>query len=266
MHSTSMSKNRVCVIGNSHIAALRSGLDLMPELGTEFIVDFFAAQSDLMREMELQGTRLTPTSELTKNRMSVISGGKTQIETSDYTDFLIVGLGFNFLQAINTLRKYQLYGFQDGVEKNLPYLSRACLTALIEFSLRESTAMYFARLLRRVSKARIVVIPQPYPSEIVKQISCGRFWTYASDSGLLTFVCGLYKKCAKQVITSVDCEIIFQPSGTLAQEGITHAKYSIGSVRLGADKNHRHPLGEAFHMNAVFGTEVLKVYRELLLS
>ena len=131
-----MREHRVCIIGNSHAAALRTGLDLVPELNEELSFDFFAAQSDLMREMELRGTVLVPTSELTKRRMSIVSGGKTEIETADYTDFVIVGLGFNVLDAVNVLRQYRLYGFQGKGDEAAPYISRACFAALIESMLR----------------------------------------------------------------------------------------------------------------------------------
>lgn len=256
-----MAKHRVCIIGNSHAAALRVGLDLVPELNEKLTIDFFAAQSDLMREMELRGTVLVPTSELTKRRMSIVSGGKAEIETADYTEFVIVGLGFNVLDAVNALRQYRLHGFQGKGEEAAPYISRACFAALIESVLRASTAVYFARLLRSASRARIVVIPQPYPSaDILK----GGIWKQAAESGLLTYVAQQYEDIARRLAKGLQCEILFQPSGTLLQDGITQAKYSVDSVRLGADMSIKHPPGEASHMNAAYGAELLKQYEEMV--
>jgi hypothetical protein len=125
-----MTKRRVCIIGNSHVAALRSGLDLLPELDQGFTFDFFAAQSDLMRDMELKEKTLVPTAELTQGRMISVSGGKTHIETAEYTDFIIVGLGFNYLQATAVLKANQVFGYH-GSGKRLPMISRPCLAALI---------------------------------------------------------------------------------------------------------------------------------------
>lgn len=256
-----MANRRVCIIGNSHAAALRGGMDLSPELNEKLAFDFFAAQSDLMREMELRGTVLVPTSELTKRRMSIVSGGKVEIETAEYNEFVIVGLGFNVLDAVNALKQYRLYGFQGKGEEAAPYISRACFAALIESMLSASTSVYFARLLRSASRARIVVIPQPYPSaDILK----GGIWKQAAESGLLTYVAQQYEDIATRLAKSLQCEILFQPSGTLLQEGITQAKYSVGSGRLGAEKTHMHPPGEASHMNAAYGAVLLKQYEEMV--
>lgn len=256
-----MVKHRVCLIGNSHAAALRAGLDLAPDLYDKLAIDFFAAQSDLMREMELQGTKLVPTSELTKRRMSLVSGGKQEIETADYTEFVIVGLGFNVLDVVNALRQYRLYGFQSKGDETFPYISRACFTALIESKLRASTAVYFARLLRSANRARIVIIPQPYPSaDILK----GGIWKMAAESGQLAYVAQQYEAAARQLAKCLQCDILFQPASTLLQEGITQAKYSVDSIRLGADMSTKHPPGEASHMNAAYGAEVLKQYGEMV--
>jgi hypothetical protein len=250
-----MAKHRVCIIGNSHAAALRSGLDLVPELNEKLAFDFFAAQSDLMREMELQGAVLVPTSELTKRRMSIVSGGKLEIKTADYTEFVIVGLGFNVLDVVNVLRKYRLHEFQGKGDEAPQFISRACFEALIESMLRASTAVYFARLLRCASRARILVIPQPYPSsDILKD----GIWKQAAESGLLTYVAQRYEDIARRLVEGLQCEIMFQPAGTLLQDGITQAMYSVGSGRLGAEKTQMHPSGEASHMNALFGAETLR--------
>lgn len=91
-----MTKPRICVIGNSHAAAIRTGLDLMPALGAAAHFDFFAAQRDWMREMELQGDALVPTSEVTRDKIALHSGGMERIEARQYDHFLLVGLGSAF--------------------------------------------------------------------------------------------------------------------------------------------------------------------------
>ncbi len=258
-----MSKRRVCIIGNSHVAALRSGLDLLPELDQGFTFDFFAAQRDLMRDMELKGETLVSTSELTKGRMRSVSGGKTCIDTAEYTDFIIVGLGFNYLQATAVLKKNQVFGYH-GSSKRFPMISRPCLVALIAEYLNLSKAMFFARLLRSVSKARIIIIPQPYPSKDIKTNGKGDFWKSVAYSGLLTLITTMYEDVAKRIVDKAGCEILFQPVATLSQPGMTLAIYSVDSIRLGSTKNHTYPPGQASHMNSAFGAETLRATQELL--
>lgn len=257
-----MVKPRVCIIGNSHAVALRVGLDLAPELEEQFSFDFFAAQSDRMREIELRGTVFVPTSEITKRRMSIIAKGKTEIETTNYSHFVIVGLGFNVIDAVNALRRYQIHGFQGKDNAAVPYLSRACFAALIESLLRASTSAYFARLLRSINKASIVVMPQPYPSaDILMQEA---IWKKTAQNGLLSYVVQLYEDVARRVINDLQCEILFQSPSTLLQDGITQAKYAADSILFSRDMSTKHPSSESFHMNASYGAEILRSYVQLI--
>jgi hypothetical protein len=124
--------------------------------------------------------------------------------------------------------------------------------------------MFFARLLRSVSKARIIIIPQPYPSEDIKKNGKGDFWKSVADSGLLTLITTMYEDVAKRIVDKAGCEILFQPVATLSQPGMTFAIYSVDSIRLGSTKKHTYPSGRASHMNSAFGAETLRATQELL--
>lgn len=254
----------MCVIGNSHAAALRAGLDISTDLSEKFTFDFFAAQSDLMREMELRGTALVPTSNLTRLRISQVSGGNVEIETTRYADFIVVGMGFNIVKVMNALDKFRLFGFNYNGSEDVPYLSHACLLALIRSILGGSTAIHLARLLRSTSNARIVMIPQSYPSEEILKGEQASTWNQAVSNGFLEYVAQRYEEIAKQVVADAGCDYLPQASNTLLPGPFTQAKFSINSVRLGADKNRKHPAGEPFHMNDLFGASVLKNYDEWL--
>lgn len=256
-----MASHRVCIIGNSHVAAWRVGMDLAPKLWEGMKFDFFAAQSDLMREMELRGKMLVPTSPVTRQRMARVSGGKAAINLHDYTHFVIVGLGFNLVKLINVLGNFQLYGFGKAGNEVLPYLSRPCYAALVKSILHNSSAMHFVRLLRGAGIASVTLVPQPYPSEnIIK----GGLWKRAADNGTLAHAIGLYAGFASQEAAEAGCELLFQPADTLTSDSLTLASYSADSVRLGSDMTTKHPQGEPYHMNGQFGVEMLKSYLGLL--
>lgn len=253
-----MSKRRICIIGNSHAASISSGLELMPELSEKFSFDFFAAHSNFMQEMELRGPVIAPTSESTRQRWKVSSRGKTEIDTSNYTNFLIVGLGFNALTAIYALRKYRLYGFHSDSDKAATFLSHACFEAMMRSTLNSSPAMYFARLLGGVSNAQVTLIPHPYPSEEI--INGGHeysdFWKFGIDNGMLSHATRLYRDVAKQVTSEVGCGLMFQPSSTVVQDLFTQFKFSLNSNMSNEQSS------DPYHMNKLFGAEMLKSYCE----
>ena len=259
-----MTKRLVCVIGNSHAAMLKAGLELVPGIAETISFEFFAAQSDLMRNTELRGTVIAPTTELTKRRIGSFSAGKVEIESADYAEFLVIGLGFNVIKAMDVLKDHGLFGF-EGPESNIAsYISRACFAAVLESTLRSSTAMHFSRMLRGVSAARIVVIPQPYPSEKILQGGQSDFWKRAAASGLLEYVAQLYEATARRVIAEAGCEYLPQPPETLQPGPFTQDRFSQDSIRLAKDMNHKHPPAEPYHMNAIFGSEVLKRYAAMM--
>lgn len=251
-----MSKRRICIIGNSHAAAISSGLELLPQLSEEFSFDFFAAHSNFMQEMELRDTLIVPTSEKTKQRWRVSSGGASEIDTSCYTSFLIIGLGFNALAAIYALRKYRLYGFHSNRDNATPFLSRACFEALMRSTLSSSPAMYFARLLSSKSNVQTVLIPQPYPSEEILngEHEFSDFWNCGLKNGMVSYATQVYKDAAKRVTGDVGCELMLQPVNTLAQEPFTKSIFSLNSDLPNEQ------LGDPYHMNKSFGAEVLKTY------
>jgi hypothetical protein len=241
----------------------------MPNLEATSHFDFFAAQRDWMREMKLQGALLLPTSDITREKIALHSCGMERIDADQYDHFLIVGLGFGicgpgFISPFSVFRRYRIAGFDGLREETNSYISRPCLAALTESILRNSTALYLARLLRSVSDARIFVIPTPYPSEEILVSEDERFWRRAVECGAWGYANALYTKMATQTAADTGCEILFQPDKTFAHNSFTKAKYSHGSIRLAADMDHVHPPSEFFHMNALYGAELLKSYAELI--
>ena len=262
-----MAKQRICVIGNSHAAAFRAGLDLLPALKESADFDFFVAQSDLMRQVELQDTALVPISELTKRRMSLYSNGIEQIETQQYDSFLIVGLGFGIHSAghspFSVFSKYQIVGFEGLCDTTSPFLSRACFAALMESILQNSTALYLAHLLRNVTNKRIFLAPMPYPSENILTSQKPKFWKQAVENGAWLYSVSLYQNAAEQITNKAKCEILFQPNNTLTTCCFTQAKFSHNSMRLAAGVNEKYPPSEPYHMNALYGLEMLKYHQRL---
>jgi hypothetical protein len=249
-----MPERRVCIIGNSHVAAWKAGMDLVPEWRKEFDTEYFASQSDLMRHIELRDNVLVPTSELTRRRMKVVSGEKTDISIGDYSHFVVIGLGLNTVEPVETLREFRLPPFQLVAAEGAPVLSKAAFAALVESLARNSTAAHIAGLVRKVTDAPIVIVPQPYPSEAVRGVT---YWKRLDDSGVLTHAAELFRTYAAAVADGLRCQLLMQPASTVVRGHFTRNTYSTGSIRLARD-NVEHPETEPFHMNADFGAEMLR--------
>ncbi len=265
-----MSKQRVCIIGNSHAAALRVGLDLLPELNDKFVFDFFAAQSDLMRSMELVGRKLVPTSEVTRQRLNAYSQGRAEIEIDGYDSFLIVGMGFGiagpgFISPFSALQKYQIFGFQNTeTAASGGFISKPCFDALTESVLRNSTANYFAAILRKETSVPVFLAPAPYPSEDVLSAGPKEFWLQSIRNGAWPYAVKVYRDKAEKIAGVSGCRLLFQPAQTLTQDSFTRKEFSHESVRLSEALDVKHPPFEPYHMNAAYGAEMLNAYHAMM--
>lgn len=251
-----MAEPRICVIGNSHAAAWRAGLNAGFAPERELRWDFFVAQGDLMRNTELRDTVIIPTAEETRRRVAAIVGPQTEIETRDYHCFVLVGLGISLVDAVEALRGFQLLGVETPAE-DLRWLSRPCYMHLIKSLLRASTALHIAKLLRRVTDKPIFLVPQPYPSEAILRMG---WWSRVAASGALGLAMACYRQAVEAIARELDCELLLQPESTLGRHSLTLESYAVDSVRLSADLAMKHPAEEPFHMNAAFGTVMLEAF------
>jgi hypothetical protein len=250
-----MPSNRVCVIGNSHVAAWRVGLAQVPEWKEGGSITFFAARSDFMRHLELREGKLHPTSEVTSQWMRRISGGEAVIDIAAYTHFVIVGLGLNTVVPMEALRGFSVYEAEGAVEARRPLVSDACLAAMTRALVNRSTALHIAAMLRKATHAPVLVAPQPYPGEGILQEP---EWLRASQSGALRYVTSVFRQVAERSAAELRCELLWQPEETVVGGGLTAARYSSGSVRLGLNPNAKHEADENLHMNALYGAGMLR--------
>jgi hypothetical protein len=250
-----MPSKRLCVIGNSHAAAWRLGLAQVPECKEGGSIDFFAARSDLMRHLELREGQLQPTSEVTAQWMRRISGGQAAIDVAAYTHFVIVGLGLNTVKPMEALGGFSVYEAEAALDPQRPLVSDACLAAMTRALVDGSTALHIAALLRKATNAPVLVAPQPYPGEGILQEPG---WLQASQSGALQYVTSVFRKVAERSAGELRCDLLWQPEESVVRGGLTAARYSSGSVRLGLNPNAKHDSDENLHMNALYGAEMLR--------
>lgn len=255
-----MRKHRICIIGNSHIAPIMTGVELItiPE-DVEF--DYFAGHSDVLRDMALRDNKLVPTTEVTRRRMAKLSAGRQEIEIADYSAFVLVGLRFNIVRIIEELFKYQIHGFDTAHNVTKPYLSRACLKALVMSILRYSTAGHYVSMLRKVTDRRITLIPQPYPSERIVKGEQAMLWQEVSENGLHAHVAQLYESLAQQLAGESKYEYMPQPLVTRSG-AFTQQRFSQDATALSPDMNphKKYPPSDPYHMNKLYGAIVLEQF------
>ena len=83
-------KKNICVLGNSHVGALKRAWDLMPEWHQEYNLVFFTARSNGLGGLFLIDNKLVPKTDRLKRTITYTSGGKSEIDIVEYDLFLIL--------------------------------------------------------------------------------------------------------------------------------------------------------------------------------
>jgi hypothetical protein len=225
---------RICVIGNSHAAALKNGLSKC-ECNNRRDVVFFASRGQTLRRLKLVNGILSPCGNKLAQSLQFTSGGHDEIDPSRYDAFVLCGLGFGL--------RYELLG-QTAYSSSF----------VRDYSLnrwRGSLCFDLHHLLRHVTAAPIFICPEPYLSESAVKMS-----KYASASGTsLGNLSGAVRALSEYL--QGNTVVVVQPQSTVVNSIFTAARFSEGSLRLAInseDGRREHGSRDVTHMNDSFGS------------
>jgi hypothetical protein len=219
---------RICVIGNSHVACLKSAWSTLETECDEHTLKFFAGPKSTLAELSLdeKSGRLVSTSTALTASLRMTSGGEAEIDVDHYDLFLLVGLLF----------------WWPSIPRQV---SRAVQVALAQDVFAKTLSANIAALLRRCTQAPILVtaVPRPVKHEAPRELSA-------------TLPLATVAEIFSEAHVSTRWRFFAQPSTTLGASGYTldhlskdaprlaHTPMSVGQVF--DDKN-------SGHMNTEFG-------------
>jgi hypothetical protein len=160
---------RICVIGNSHAAALRLALG-RGRPGSEFGYSFFAMNGSLHPSLQLKDGRLfAPRPE--QVRTDIKDAEHLGIDLSPY-DAIVVsawGLPFvtkNILDQTHPLAEARCadWRVEDGAD--LPLVSRAVMSEIVSSRLAVFPPLSTIQQMTRVFSGPIIVQPKPKPAQL----------------------------------------------------------------------------------------------------
>ncbi len=215
---------RLCVIGNSHVAALKSAWDQISHEYSKFTLTFFASRGDNFKYLEVSNNQLVPTSSKLLKNMEYTSG-IDNININSYDLFLIYGLGFRIqrlgLHYSNSARRC---ASEDLLRKTLCYIT--------------------AKKIRNITDKYIYIGTSPQLADSKKNEE-------------LLFI--RYKECI-DLFSSINeisnSEIVAQPEETLVNGFYTNPIFTTHSKALDvgdAISNQPHKSDDISHMNFHYG-------------
>jgi hypothetical protein len=242
---------KICIIGNSHIAALKKAVEHGALDGADVEIVFFGAPGKNFSELRVRDGIVCGPATLREMFLLVSEGRYTQIDPAEFDVVVVYAGRFNF---------HVLLGSIHRVLKNQVHLSEDCLSTGIE---RWLTAKHAFRLTRRIGRAssttRAILAPRPIPAVCAADPS-ETAGLYAKSSWLWdglepSFRKSIWSICRKTAAHR-GVEVFPQPESTIDANQFTKPEYTAHSNRL-LKPEVNHPQADVSHMNARFGEKFL---------
>jgi hypothetical protein len=240
---------RLCILGNSHISALKRAWDTAPR-GAGVTATFFGSTSQMARFVELHGGALRPTVP-TLRAYFLKTAGQVKVRVADYDAFVLVGLG---LGPVNTAKAYETHRLPEHCGDTHRPVSRAALDQAAYDMLNRMAARLLVKLIRRASPGMpIVLVPEPYPCA-----GAGESEPWWADPSVRATLLDAFNLALARLADDLRVDLAPQPAETM-DNGFTAARFGIGAIDALMDFEYRD--SDYRHMNDAYGVEV---WRELL--
>ena len=228
---------KICVIGNSHVAAIKLAYEaLLAETPHE--MTFFAGLGRRIERFEVANGVLVPPADDHKIQyaINITSGGLTEVDPALYDSFLIVGMSGGVNRLVSSVTRH---------------LSEGATTCAITDYWHNSRLPCLLKNLRSLTKKPIMVGLAPLLAEAQVNDTTPEAYTR-----LVTLSNALY-------FSRFNATLIGQPLDTIVNGDATEIGFSRMSEKLlkgGNELGGLHPEGENSHMNKEYGLLWLQQY------
>ena len=214
---------RLCVLGNSHVGALKRAADEVCLQNPDLRLGFFAARSNQTRDMTIRDGRYCPTSPALADQLALTSGGQRDIDPAQWDAFLIYGFGGRRRQGDTPCR-----------------FSKALRQTVALERIRNSLLPAHARALRSLSDAPIFAALAPLAAQTGDKPAL-RLLPPRVESALVQ----------AEICTALGVTLVPQPEASLDGKTATRRDFSRNAAMLEqADRKPQIDPQEHRHMNA----------------
>lgn len=245
---------RLCMIGNSHVAAMRLGWDKAAPNHPDIDAVIYGAHA---RNLVTASVADDASLSCEGAPFWVFTAGDEpnrarSIPLGSFGRIVIVGCDFG---PICVFKAYKRYSFAALKGRRRQRLTRELFLRAVMQNVNESAAILLAEMIRNAVDVPVYLVPTPLPAEKgYLDLEKANMEPYqaalaAGDGELLMSIYGdICNSLAARGFT-----IIPQHHTTKASAISSLQRYSDNSVRLRADEDSLHPEDDYFHMNEEYG-------------
>ncbi|MEN8839542.1 MAG: hypothetical protein ABF254_05600 [Octadecabacter sp.] len=249
---------RIAIVGNSHVAALKMGWDVIEKDYPHLDIVFFASVGKAAQDRQMKGKIygfLTPK----PSPHEIIFGNHSErsINLAEFDHVLRVAERRKESLLSVVLENTVVDGWpKDGRDH---HMSRSAFEALVDHTAKKQL---ISPDWRNWSTPKVTSCPAPYPDERcvnhARPARIARWRVLAKRPDEMLWLREMYIEKHRAWNAKYNIDLLMQPEETLAKNGLTKKSYSEGSFRM--DANKMETSEEHIHMNGEFGIVMLKKY------
>ncbi|HCP80060.1 MAG TPA: hypothetical protein DIT67_00135 [Octadecabacter sp.] len=249
---------RIAIVGNSHVAALKMGWDLIEKDYPHLDIVFFASVGKAAHDRVLKGKVfgfLNP--EPSKHEIIFGNHSERSINLAEFNHVLRVAEPKKESLLSVVLENTVVDGWpKDGREH---HMSQSTFEALVDFAAKKQL---ISPDWCNWTSPKVTSCPAPYPDERCvnheRPTRIARWRVLAKRPAEMLWLREMYIDKHRAWAEKHNIGLLIQPEETIAENGLTKKSYSEGSFRM--DANKMETSEEHIHMNAEFGIVMLKKY------
>lgn len=222
-------KMRICILGNSHLGALKRAWDRIGSEYDNIAIDFFGGRSNTLSGLVVENDCLVASNQGLKRSIEFTSGGISSVDPELYDVFLVYGLGFH-LRGVPLSKGYSSAFLRDFARERFA-----------------STISYYL-----VSGLRTITGKVTYVGHVPLSADYDEAEVSLTDD--YTAVFDVYKNVIEDMVERVF--LVRQPEETILNGRSTKSEFSKNSKRMAvgaSNDNALHPETDIGHMNDDFG-------------
>ena len=250
---------RLCIIGNSHLAAIKLGWSSIASEHPGIQPTFFGSPRATLRELHWRGPVLAARTEPVRRSLRLTSGGQHEIDPRQFDAVLLCGLGFGLRQAAKLYQSHRHLRLARP-PAGIHLVSAACFQEALLGLMEQTVAVRLGRLIRQGCALPLLLLPTPMPSEDLLQSEMEDvigWWKPVLQAGDEAALLAEHERACAALVPPFS-RILPQAAETLASPMTTRRSFQQGGVHLTAGPSERPAEADATHMNAAYGAATLR--------
>lgn len=230
---------KICIVGNSHLAAIKKAVDTgaFKEKGIE--IEFFGAHGRNFKTLQFKDGIISGPKKISEELLLVSGNKRSTLDPTEFDAIVVYGGSLYLKELMTSIHKLTIHGNRYFSETFLDEGIAGWLQAQLAFQIAKSTSALGLRTL---------LLPRPIPARrLSPEERRGR-----TRRGTTEYREALFVR-VEEIAQSLGIEWLMQPRETLTPDlRYTKTEYSTGSTRL-VDETRGHGDADVNHMNASFG-------------